>query len=70
MKKQELIDLLGGTTSKAAKRLGYTGWRADNNVSRLPDTLTERQSRVIIMRLKAKRIKYPNEWNPIKSVDH
>lgn len=60
--KQDLLDNLGGTYSNVAKKLGYTGFRADNNISRLPDVLTHRQIRVIIMRMKANRIKVPKEW--------
>ncbi len=62
MKKQTLIDYLGGTPSKAAKMLDYSHKRADNNITRLPDDLTARQITVIIMRMRAKRIPVPKEW--------
>lgn len=61
MKKQKLIEYLGGSAQSAAKKLGYTGYRGDNNITRLPDTLTARQCDVIIMRMKANRIKLPPE---------
>lgn len=60
--KQSLLDNLGGTHSKVARKLGYVGNRADNNIIRLPDILTERQANVIIMRMKAKRIPVPKDW--------
>ena len=60
--KLELINYLGGSNSSAAKELGYTGYRADNNVSRLPYVLTDRQLGVIIMRMRSRRIKVPTEW--------
>jgi len=59
MKKQDLIDLLGGTAVKAANRLGYAH---RNSVQRLDAELTDRQVKDIIMRLRAKRIKFPAEW--------
>lgn len=61
MKKQDLIDYLGGTPSEAAKRLGYSGYRADNNITRLPVKLTPKQCDVIIMRMKANKIRLPQE---------
>ena len=60
MKKQDLINLLGGTAEKAAKRLDYAH---RNSVQRFDDELTDRQNADIIRRLRAKRIKYPAEWN-------
>lgn len=60
--KKKLIELLGGTNTTAARALGYSGLRADNNISRLPDVLTERQSASIVLRMKANRIKVPVEW--------
>lgn len=60
--KQDLLNRLGGTYTNVAHNLGYTGFRPDNNISRLPDVLTDRQAGVIRMRMKAKRIKIPKEW--------
>ena len=60
--KQNLLDYLGGTYSNVARKLGYVGIRGDNNISRLPDVLTDRQLGVIKMRMLAKRIKIPNHW--------
>jgi len=60
--KQDLLNNLGGTYSNVARKLGYVGNRADNNISRLPDILTDRQIAVIFMRMKAARIKIPNAW--------
>jgi len=60
MNKKTLIEYLGGTCEKAALRLGYTH---RNNVQRLANPLTARQVQTITMRMKAKRIKIPSEWN-------
>lgn len=60
--KQDLLNNLGGTYSNVARKLGYVGIRADNNISRLPDVLTDRQLDVIFMRMKANRIKIPPHW--------
>jgi hypothetical protein len=60
MKKESLINLLGGTADKAAKRLGYAH---RNSIQRFGETLTERQVKDITMRMRAKRIKIPKEWN-------
>lgn len=60
--KQQLIEYLGGSAIKAANSLGYKHKRADNNINRLPDVLTDKQSDAIILRMKAKRIKVPHEW--------
>lgn len=60
--KQKILNYLGGTHSKVARRLGYKGPRADNNIIRLPDILTPRQCDSIILRMKAKRIPVPKEW--------
>ena len=62
IKKSELIEYLGGTAMNAACRLGYDTIRPDNNITRLPDVLTKRQDKVIIMRMKAKRIAVPDGW--------
>lgn len=62
IKKSELIEYLGGTSVRAAHSLGYTCYRAENNINRLPDVLTERQVNLVIMRMKAKRIKVPVHW--------
>ncbi len=59
MKKQDLINLLGGNAEKASKRLGYAH---KNSVLRLSDPLTDRQVKDMVMRMKAKRIKFPREW--------
>lgn len=61
--KQALIDYLGGNTVLAAKKLGYDGHRGENNIYSLPDVLTTRQCKVIVMRMKAARIKVPKELN-------
>lgn len=61
--KQQLIEYLGGTPVLAAKKLGYDGYRGENNIYSLPDVLTARQCRVIVMRMKAARIKVPKELN-------
>lgn len=60
--KDMLHKLLGKSNADVAKRLGYTGYRADNNISRLPAILTNRQARVIIMRMRAENIKVPKSW--------
>lgn len=60
--KQELLEYLGGTHSSVARKLGYTGKRADNNIIRLPDILTNRQRDIVFMRMKAMRIKIPLHW--------
>lgn len=60
--KQDLLNHLGGTYSNVARKLGYIGFRADNNISRLPDILTDRQIKVVILRMKARRIKVPKGW--------
>lgn len=62
--KQDLLNNLGGTYSNVARKLGYTGFRADNNISRLPSVLTEKQVAVILMRMRARRIKVPAGWLP------
>ena len=62
IKKDDLIKYLGGTAMIAACRLGYDTIRPDNNITRLPETLTKRQAGVIIMRMKAKRIAVPAKW--------
>lgn len=62
IKKIDLIKRLGGTAMIAAVRLGYNTARPDNNITRLPDILTKRQTAVIIMRMKAKRIAVPTRW--------
>jgi hypothetical protein len=62
--KQELIKTLCGkakpTAKNAAERLGYTH---RNNIQRLSDPLTKRQCETITMRMKAKRIAIPKDWN-------
>ena len=60
--KQDLLNHLGGTYTNVARKLGYAHVRADNNISRLPGVLTERQLAVIIMRMRARRIKVPAHW--------
>jgi hypothetical protein len=60
--KQQLIEHIGGSYSEIAKKLGYKHRRADNNIARLPDLLTERQQDAIMFRMRAKRIKIPVEW--------
>jgi hypothetical protein len=60
--KNDLLSHLGGTYSNCARKLGYSGPRADNNISRLPEVLTDRQAAAIMLRMKAKRIKIPPEW--------
>jgi len=55
MEKRKLIDSLGGTCEKAAEKLGFAH---RNSVQRLNDTLTTRQEKDILMRLKANRIPY------------
>ena len=67
MKKSELIKHLAGehgSVDKAAKRLGYAH---RNSVQRFDNELTDRQTKDIIMRMRAKRIKYPAWWNIKKS---
>lgn len=58
MKKQDIIKLLGNAPT-IAKRLGYAH---RNIVYGWPDKLSDRQSREVIIRMKAKRIKVPPEW--------
>ena len=60
--RQQLLNYCGGTYANVARKLGYKGPRADNNIRQLPDILTDRQAGVIIMRMKAKRIAVPKEW--------
>ena len=60
--KNDLLNYLGGTNINCARKLGYTGTRADNNINRLPDILTKRQLDAIIVRMKVKRIKVPPHW--------
>ena len=60
MNKQSLIELLGGTAEKAAKRLGYAH---RNSVQRLSDPLTDRQVKDISLRIRAARIKIPKDWS-------
>lgn len=66
--KQNLLDHLGGTYTNVARKLGYKGFRADNNITRLPDVLTDNQVGVILMRMRARRIKVPASWtSPVNS---
>jgi hypothetical protein len=60
--KQQILNHMGGTCSNVARKLGYAGPRADNNISRLPDVLTDKQISAIVMRMRAKRIKVPEYW--------
>jgi predicted GIY-YIG superfamily endonuclease len=62
IKKQDLLALFNGSSSYAAKKLGYDGTRADNNIIRLPEILSIRQAEKIILRMKANRIKIPKHW--------
>ena len=59
MKKIDLIEYLGGTAEKAAKRLDYAH---RNSIQRFGDYLTPRQVADITRRMKAKRINIPKEW--------
>lgn len=59
MNKKELIEHLGGTAEKAAKRLDFAH---RNSVQRYKDVLTDRQVKDVVRRMKANRIKFPAEW--------
>jgi hypothetical protein len=59
MKKYDLVKYLGGNVIKAAEKLGYIH---RNSIYQLPETLTDRQAKCVMMRMKAKRIKIPPEW--------
>lgn len=59
MRKQELIDYLGGTADSAAKKLDFAH---RNSIQRYKDELTPRQCTDVIRRMKAKRIKIPVVW--------
>ena len=65
MKKSDLINFLakGGTVEAAARRLDFAH---RNSLQRLPAELTERQTKDMIRRMKAKRIKYPADWGAPK----
>lgn len=56
MNKRKLIDYLGGTAEKAALKLDYNH---RNNIQRLPAQLTDRQEKVIRMRMRAAGIEIP-----------
>ena len=59
MNKKELVTYIGGTYEQIAHKLDFA---SKQSIAQLPEVLTDKQSRNIIRRMMAARIKVPKEW--------